>query len=73
MRTTKPLDTRRTSRTVRLFAGLLAIGLFVAARPAKPQADSPQSVHQGLRLYVMDGGSIIIDAPEKFGLTPGSK
>jgi glyoxylase-like metal-dependent hydrolase (beta-lactamase superfamily II) len=24
---------------------------------------------QGLRLYVLDGGSIIIDAPEKFGLT----
>jgi N-acyl homoserine lactone hydrolase len=69
MRATKPLDTRRTSRTVRLFVGLLAIGLFVAARPTKPQPDSPQSVQQGLRLYVMDGGSIIIDAPEKFGLT----
>jgi hypothetical protein len=69
VRTTKPLYVRRISRTIRLFAGLLAIGLFVAARPTKPQADTPQSVHQGLRLYVMDGGSIIIDAPEKFGLT----
>src|ERR1700758_4018348 len=69
MRATKPLDTRRTSRTVRLLAGLLVIGLFVAARPSKPQADKPPTVHRGLRLYVMDGGIIIIDAPEKFGLT----
>jgi hypothetical protein len=45
------------------------ISVFVAARPTKPQPDAAQSVHQGLRLYVMDGGSIIIDAPEKFGLT----
>jgi N-acyl homoserine lactone hydrolase len=45
-------------------AGLLAIGLVVAARQVEAQ-----SVVQGLRLYVLDGGSIIIDAPEKFGLT----
>jgi hypothetical protein len=59
----------RISRTLIIFAGILAIGLFVAARPTKPQPANPQSVHQGLRLYVMDGGTIIIDAPEKFGLT----
>lgn len=45
-------------------AGLLVIGLVVAACQAKAQ-----SAVQGLRLYVLDGGSIIIDAPEKFGLT----
>lgn len=45
-------------------AGLLAMGLVVAARQV-----NAQSAVQGLRLYVLDGGSIIIDAPEKFGLT----
>ena len=47
-----------------LLVGLLVIGLVVAAPPAKAQSSV-----QGLRLYVLDGGSIIIDAPEKFGLT----
>jgi N-acyl homoserine lactone hydrolase len=64
VRRTKTLDIKRISGTVGLRVGLLVIGLVVAARPA-----TPQSIVQGLRLYVMDGGSIIIDAPEKFGLT----
>jgi N-acyl homoserine lactone hydrolase len=64
VRRTKTLDIKRISGTVGLLVGLLVIGLVVAARPA-----TPQSIVRGLRLYVMDGGSIIIDAPEKFGLT----
>jgi N-acyl homoserine lactone hydrolase len=64
VRRTKTLDIKRISGTVGLLVGLLVISLVVAARPA-----TPQSIVQGLRLYVMDGGSIIIDAPEKFGLT----
>ena len=56
----------RTSKNLLswIAAELLLIGLIVAARQAKAQ-----SAVQGLRLYVLDGGSIIIDAPEKFGLT----
>lgn len=45
-------------------AGLLVIGLVVT-----PHQTKAQSAVQALRLYVLDGGSIIIDAPEKFGLT----
>jgi glyoxylase-like metal-dependent hydrolase (beta-lactamase superfamily II) len=44
--------------------GLLGVALAAATLPAKAQ-----SAVQGLRLYVMDGGSIIINAPERFGLT----
>src|SRR4029077_1084031 len=55
VRTAKLLHTKRISRNVRLFAGLLAVGLFVASRPTQGQPGNPQSVH-GLRLYVMDGG-----------------
>ena len=47
-----------------LLVGFLGAALAAATRPAQAQSSVP-----GLRLYVMDGGSIIIDAPEKFGLT----
>ena len=47
-----------------MLAGLSAIGLVVAARTA-----TPQSAVQGLRLYVLDGGNIITNNPEQFGLT----
>ena len=50
-------------RAVALLTGLWAVNIALAAHPAA-QSSSP-----ALRLYVMDGGSIIIDAPEKFGLT----
>jgi N-acyl homoserine lactone hydrolase len=58
------MEMMRRSVMAGLLVGLLGAGLAVATRPAKAQ-----STVQGLRLYVMDGGSIIIDAPEKFGLT----
>ena len=61
------LETKAVTRswlTGGLLAGLSAIVLAVAARPA-----SPQSAVQGLRLYVLDGGSIITNNPEQFGLT----
>jgi hypothetical protein len=40
VRTTKPLHTTRISRNVRLFAGLLAIGLSAAVRPTNPHPDA---------------------------------
>jgi N-acyl homoserine lactone hydrolase len=58
------MEIMRSWITAGLLAGLLAIGLVVAARSAKPQ-----SAVQGLRLYVLDGGSIITNNPEGFGLT----
>jgi N-acyl homoserine lactone hydrolase len=62
-RRTLPKQVRIWLRVV-LPAGLAVLSFIGAARPAEAQ-----SAVQGLRLYVMDGGSIIIDAPEKFGLT----
>jgi len=47
-----------------ILLGLLGAAVAVATRQARAQ-----SAAQGLRLYVMDGGSIIINAPERFGLT----
>ena len=44
--------------------GLLLAGLSVTTHPAKAQSAVP-----AMRLYVMDGGSIIIVQPERFGLT----
>lgn len=55
---------RRICGAVGLLAALSVINFAFAAHPAGPQSSAP-----ALRLYVMDGGSIIIDAPEKFGLT----
>ncbi len=60
----KTMEKMRRRVTAGLLVGLLVAALAVATRPAKAQ-----SAVQDLRLYVMDGGSIIIDAPEKFGLT----
>jgi len=51
-------------RTVGLLLGLSAIGLVLTAHP-----QTPQSAAQGLRLYVLDGGTIITNHPEGFGLT----
>jgi N-acyl homoserine lactone hydrolase len=64
VRGVKTMETMRHWVAAGLLVGLLGAGLAVASRPAKAQSAAP-----GLRLYVMDGGSIIIDAPEKFGLT----
>ena len=64
VRGVKTLEVMRCSVTPGLLVGLLGVALLVSTRPVKAQ-----SAVQGLRLYVMDGGSIIIDAPEKFGLT----
>jgi N-acyl homoserine lactone hydrolase len=47
-----------------LLACLPLIALALAARPAAPQA-----AVQGIRLYVLDGGTIITNHPEGFGLT----
>src|SRR4029077_5273191 len=64
MRGMNTFETKRIFRAVGWLMALSLISFAFAARPAKPQSAVPQ-----LRLYVMDGGSIIIDAPEKFGLT----
>jgi N-acyl homoserine lactone hydrolase len=64
IRGVKAMEIMRRWVTAGLLVGLLGAGLAAATRPAKAQ-----SAVQGLRIYVMDGGSIIIDAPEKFGLT----
>jgi N-acyl homoserine lactone hydrolase len=64
VREAKTMEILRRWVRAGLLVGLLGAALAVANRPAVAQ-----SAVQGLRLYVMDGGSIIIDAPEKFGLT----
>ena len=46
-----------------LLVGFVVIGLVFAARP------QTQSAVRGLRLYVLDGGTIITNHPEGFGLT----
>ena len=60
----KPNEPKRLWATAGLLLGLAAIGLVIAA----PRAPS-QSAVQGLRLYVLDGGTIITNHPEGFGLT----
>ena len=60
------IDRRRVTRVLKT-AGLLvglASGLVAAARPANPQSNV-----LGLRLYVLDGGTIITNHPEGFGLS----
>src|SRR6266550_3019870 len=64
VRRVRTMEIMRRWVTAGLLVGLLGAALLVSTRPVKAQ-----SAVQGLRLYVMDGGSIIIDAPEKFGLT----
>lgn len=64
MRTLGKLDLMRIPRAALLLVGFSAIGLVCAARP-----QAAQSAVQGLRLYVLDGGTIITNHPEGFGLT----
>lgn len=58
------MNTKRNWLTGALSLGALVVLLLATSRSAKSQP-----AVQGLRLYVMDGGTIIIDAPEKFGRT----
>ena len=59
---------RTANKRYWLTAGLLlaavAVGFAAPARLAREQ-----SAAQGLRLYILDGGTIILNTPEQFGLT----
>jgi len=61
---TEKLHVMRILKTAGLLLGLSAVALVVAAH-----SQTPQSAVQGLRLYVLDGGTIITNHPEGFGLT----
>ena len=64
MHRTDRFAVKQISRTIGLLLGLSVVGLVPIARP-----QAPQSAAQGLRLYVLDGGTIITNHPEGFGLT----
>ncbi len=61
---TEKLHVMRILKTAGLLLGLSAVALVVASH-----SQTPQSAVQGLRLYVLDGGTIITNHPEGFGLT----
>lgn len=54
----------RILRSAAFLAGLSLVALALAAHP-----QAPRGPVQGLRLYVLDGGTIITNHPEGFGLT----
>ncbi len=64
VRKTEKLHVMRILKTAGSLLVLLVIALAVAAH-----SQTPQSAIQGLRLYVLDGGTIITNHPEGFGLT----
>ena len=63
MRPMKAAEMTRSWRITGLLVGLFVVGVVAATHSAAPQAAA-----QGLRLYVLDGGSIITNNPEGFGL-----
>jgi N-acyl homoserine lactone hydrolase len=60
----KKLGQMRILSTIGLLLGLFVIAVAFAAHPR-----SQRAAVQGLRLYVLDGGTIITNHPEGFGLT----
>ena len=69
MRGTESLELKPFSPTAQLLLGLLLTGLALCAPAQTRQSSARQSSAQGLRLYVLDGGTIITNHPEGFGLT----
>ncbi len=64
MHRTKKFHLKLMFRRAGFFAGLFLIGLALAVHP-----QSSPSVKEGLHVYVLDGGTIITNHPEGFGLT----